>query len=93
MNFELPEHVKDTAAALRAAEPQAPKQMKALLIQAATELDTLRHAASDVSSELSAASNFRVSAMDTNSRAEEVARNITAIMRSSVERLRAALGD
>lgn len=93
MTFEFPEPVKDTAAALRAAEPQAPKAMKALLVQAAQELEALRTAAIDCVQELNAAANLKVSAMDTNSRVDEVARHINAILKSSCERLRAALGD
>lgn len=89
MTFELPDKYENTADALRALEPQAPKALKAVLIQAADELDDWQRVATDVVRELGEAATLRIGMMDSLSRADEVARQIKTTLTTAASRLRA----
>lgn len=94
MAFTFNDTPPDIAATLReleAAERKLPSAAKALLIMAATTLEDQRKLLEDISSELSAASNLRVGMMDSQSRADEVARHIKSMMASLDRRIRELL--
>jgi hypothetical protein len=91
MTFAFPENEKDTAAALRAAEPQAPKHIKALLIQAANELEDFERVATDAVRELTEAADLRIGMMDSQSRADDVTKQIRTTLTSIASRFRALL--
>lgn len=55
-------------------------------------LDLLRETADEVCNELTAVSHLRVGAMDTNARADEINRQLSGALTSSVLKLRSALG-
>lgn len=59
-------------------------------LQAKYEL--LREAADEACNELTAVSHLRVGAMDTNARADEINRQLSGALTSSVLKLRSALG-
>lgn len=89
MTFEFPEHCDDTAAALRACESQAPKQMKELVIRAANELEDFHRVSADAARELDEAASLRIGQMDSQSRADEVSRQVRTTLASVASRLRA----
>lgn len=91
MTFEFPEPSKDTGAALRAAAPQAPKQMKALLIRAANELEDFERVATDAVRELTEAAALKIGMMDSQSRADDVTRQIRTTLTSIAGRFRALI--
>lgn len=91
MGFALPDDAVNTAAALRTLEPQAPKSLKAVMIQAATELDDLRRFVSDAAIELEAAAALRIGQMDSQSRADEVSRAVRLTLNSVAARARQLL--
>lgn len=81
MGFALPvDDVADTAQSLRDLEPQAPKALKAVLIQAANELDDLKRLVRDGAQQLELAASLKVGQMDSQSRADEVATQIRMTM-------------
>lgn len=88
MTFEFPEDVVDTAAQLRGFEPQAPKQMKHVMIAAASELDLLKAVAREAIETLDEAVCLRVGAMDSDSRAQDVSRQVQMAMKGVADRLR-----
>lgn len=88
MAFEFPEKWSDCAAALRELEPQAPKGLKALMIQAANELDNWKRVAQDAARMLEEASNLRTGQMASQSRVDEVQRQVHLTMTDIASRFR-----
>ncbi len=91
MTFTLSDEPADIATELRTLEADERKlspTAKALLVMAAAALEDQRKLLEDISSELSAASNLRVGMMDSQSRADEVARHIKSLMVSLDQRIR-----
>lgn len=88
MGFALPDDVPDTAQALRDIEQQLPKQHRALILQAATELDTLKRVVADGAHELERAAALRAGQMDSQSRSDEIARDVRMTMTSLAQRMR-----
>lgn len=91
MKFEAPVTVLDTAAALREQEPTAPKALRALMIQAADELDDCHRLMADAGVELELAASLRVGAMDSESKAMEVSKQVRLTLTAVAARLRDAL--
>ena len=91
LTFQLSDDVSNLPDALRAAEPQAPKQIKPLMLQAANELHDWQRVASDVVRELTEAAELRAGLMDSESRAAEVQRQVRQTMTGAAARLRALL--
>lgn len=94
MTFKLSDEPADIAAALRSLEADERKlspTAKALIVMAATELDDQRKLLQDISTELSAASKMHVGMMDSQSRADEVARHIKSTMVSLDARIKELL--
>lgn len=89
MTFELPEEPTDAASQLRSFEPQAPKQMKAAMIAAAAQLEANTRLMADCAAELEEAAKLRVGFMDSDSRAEQVTRQVRTTLESVAARLRA----
>lgn len=89
MKFEVPVTVANTADALRDSEATAPKHLKALLIQAANELEDYRKLIDDAGLELELAGSLRIGAMDSESRAMDVAKQVSLTVKSVAERMRA----
>lgn len=87
--FSLPDDSPDIAQALRDLEPQAPKAMKATLLQAANELNAFKRLCSEGAEELELAASLRAGQMDSQSRADEVASQVRQTIRSVAERMRA----
>lgn len=88
MAFQLPDDVADTAGALRELEAQAPKAIKPLMLQAANELDKWRQLAATIAGELEEASRLRIGQMDTQSKTDEIVRQIQTVLTTAAERLR-----
>lgn len=74
--FALPDDTADLAQALEDAEPQAPKQIKPLLLQAARELRGIRTTAGQSAEALDHAASLRAGQMDSQSRHDEIARQV-----------------
>ncbi len=89
MQFALPEQVPDVAESLRALEAQAPKSLKATMLQAADELVALRRAASESAQALELASTLRAGLNDSESRHEDVQREIRLTLTQVAAKLRA----
>lgn len=89
MKFELPTDTPDTAALLRELEPQAPKALKAVLIQAARELDDLKRLMADGAEQLALATALRIGQMDSASKAYEITEQIRLTVTGLAERMRA----
>lgn len=87
MSFVLPDDAADLSQALRDAEAQAPKPLKALLIQAATELDAHKRLHEECAEELQLALSLRVGHMDSESRVVEVTNEIRATLERVIGRL------
>lgn len=90
MQFALPEQVLDAAESLRALEPQAPKPLKATMLQAANELTALKRAASESAQALELAATLKAGFMDSDSKHDEVAREIRLTLTSVAAKLRLA---
>lgn len=88
MGFALPADVTDLTVELRNAEAQAPKHIKHLLVQAAQELESLRKLMRDGAEQLELAASLRVGQMDSQSRADEVARQVRLTMQDLAARMR-----
>jgi hypothetical protein len=86
--FSLPDESADVAQALRDLEPQAPKAIKAVMLQAATELDAFRRLCEEGAQELELAANLRAGQMDSQSRADEIANQVRQTLRSVAARMR-----
>lgn len=84
MVFKLPDTVPDIAATLRDYEMQTnlklPIGVRQAMIAAADRLDDQRTLLEDIVTELDAAAALKVGFMDSQSRADEVARNIKATL-------------
>jgi hypothetical protein len=88
MGFALPADVADLSTELRNAEAQAPKHIKHLLIQAADELHDLKQLMVDGAQQLELAISLRVGQMDSQSRADEVARQVRMTLEQLAARMR-----
>lgn len=88
MHFALPDDSADLAQSLRDAEPQAPKHLKALLIQAAQFIDAVKRMAPELANTLDLAASLRVGQMDSQSRADDVANQVRITLMSIAARLR-----
>lgn len=88
MGFALPADVTDLSTELRSAEAQAPKHIKHLLIQAADEIDDLKRLMHDGAEQLALAASLKVGQMDSQSRADEVARQVRITMQQLAARMR-----
>lgn len=88
MHFALPDDSADLAQSLRDAEPQAPKHLKPLLIQAAQFIDAVKRVAPELANTLDTAASLRVGQMDSQSRADDVANQVRITLMSTAARLR-----
>ena len=87
--FALPDDSTDLAQALEDAEPQAPKHLKLVLLQAARELRAFRAAAVESIEALDLAASLRAGQMDSQSRHDEIARQVRLTLVDVATRLRA----
>lgn len=95
MGFALPADTPaDTATLLRELEACAPnptpKNIRAVMIQAATELEAHQRLFEDAARELDEAAALRVGQMDSQSRADEMARQVRMTMVDLARRMRQA---
>lgn len=90
MTFALPDSPTDTASALRELEAQAPKHIKALMIQAAKELEDWHHKAANAVMVLDEANRLRVGQMDSESKAIEINRQVKLAISNVADMLRRA---
>lgn len=88
MQFALPDEIPNTVDALRALEAQAPKALKATMLQAADELSTLRRCASESAQALELAATLKAGFMDSDSRHEDVQREIRMTLIQVANKLR-----
>lgn len=89
MKFELAEQHTDLPTTLRELEPQAPKQIKPALIEAAQELERWRNIARECADQLEEAARLKSGLMDSESRQIEVQRQIRMTLEQVAARLRA----
>ena len=89
MQFALPDEVLNTSDSLRALEPQAPKPLKATILAAADELDSLTRAALESAEALELAATLKAGAMDSESRHLQVAQEINLTLKQIAAKLRA----
>jgi hypothetical protein len=87
--FRLPDDSTDLAQALEAAEPQAPKLIKPLLMQAARELRAFKTPISECAEALELAASLRAGQMDSQSRHDEIARQVRLTLTDVAAKLRA----
>lgn len=87
MSFEI-EITTDIFEKLRDLEPQAPKHIKPVMLQAANELNYRRMVMQDVADELEAAANLKIGTMDSPSRIFDITQHIRSALMNGVERLR-----
>lgn len=87
--FALPEDTADLAQALQDAEPQAPKGLKPLLLQAARELRAFKEVAGESAEALELAASLRAGQMDSQSRHDEIARQVRLTLVDVAAKLRA----
>ena len=90
MTFET-EPRPDLSWELRDWEPRAPRDLKAILIQASDKLDDLAALLEAGAMELELAASLRVGQMDSQSKADEVNRQVRLTLTGLAERMRAAL--
>jgi hypothetical protein len=88
MHFSPPDDSTELAQSLRDAEPQAPKALRPLLIQAAQFIEHIKRVAPELAQSLDVAASMRVGQMDSQSRADEVAREVRLSLQSVSARLR-----
>jgi hypothetical protein len=88
MHFSPPDDSTDLAQSLRDAEPQAPKNLKPLLIQAAHFVEHIKRVAPELAQSLDLAASMRVGQMDSQSRADDVANQVRITLMSTAARLR-----
>lgn len=93
MGFALPaDPALDTASLLRELEASAPnptpKSIRAAMIQAASELEDHKKLFQDAAQELELAASLRVGQMDSQSRADEVARQVRMTLTQLARRMR-----
>ena len=89
MQFALPEDVQNTADSLRALEAQAPKSLKATMLQAANELDAFRRCMEESAQALDLAATLKAGFMDSDSKHQEIAREIRLTLTQVAAKLRA----
>lgn len=87
--FKLPDDSADLAQALEDAEPQAPKLIKPLLLQAARELRAAKETAGRAAEALELAASLRAGQMDSQSRHDEIARQVRLTLVNVAATLRA----
>jgi sugar-specific transcriptional regulator TrmB len=88
VTFELPPERSETAAQLRKLEPQASRDLKPVVIQAAQELEAWRNLAKDVANQLEEVARIRMSVMASTSMVEEMQRGVRRTLDEAVRRLR-----
>lgn len=88
MHFVPPDDSTDLAQSLRDAEPQAPKHLKPLLIQAAQFIEHVKRSAPELAQSLDIAASLRCGQMDSQSRADELANQVRITLMSTAARLR-----
>jgi multidrug resistance efflux pump len=86
--FKLPDDSTDFEQALEAAEPQAPKPLKVLLLQAARELRAHRQLFGELAETLEHAASLRAGQMASQSRCDEIANEVRQALVSVAARLR-----
>jgi len=86
--FRLPDDLADTAQALLDLEPQAPKALKPVLLQAARELRANHDIASELAEALEHAASLRAGQMASQSRCDEIANEVRQTLVSVASRLR-----
>ena len=89
MQFALPEEVPNTVDSLRALEAQAPKSIKAVMLQAADELQAFKRLAHDSALALELASTLKAGFMDSDNKHAEIAREIKLTLTQVAAKLRA----
>ncbi len=87
--FKLPDDAS-LAQALEDAEPQAPKAIKPLLLQAARELRAHKELSSELAEMLELAASLRAGQMASQSKCDEIANEVRATLVSVAARLRSA---
>jgi hypothetical protein len=95
MTFEAPESRTDTATHLRDLEQDAPKptskEIRAAMIQAAKELEDWRRLAEDASRELDEAASIHISQLASQSKVDEIQRQVKLTLQGLAQRFRAKL--
>lgn len=86
--FVLPADRTDTATLLRSLEAQAPKHIKTALVQAAQELEDWQKLADRAARELDEASRLSAGQMASQSRHDEIARQVKLTMTSLAQTFR-----
>lgn len=86
--FKLPDDV-DTAQALRDIEQRLPKQHRALILQAASELAAVKETAALCAELLDIAASLRAGQMDSQSRHDEIAIQVRLTLADVAAKLRA----
>lgn len=92
MNFKLPDEPVDLSIALREIETSRgalSADAKAVLIMAASALEDFKRERDDAVRDLEAAAAMRTGQMDSQSRLDEVARQIRVTLTTVAQRLRA----
>lgn len=89
MQFALPADIPNTAESLRTLEPQAPKSVKAAMLQAADELDAYQRACFESAEALELAATLKAGFMDSDSKHESVAREVRLTLTQIAAKLRA----
>ena len=89
MQFALPDEIPNTIDSLRALEAQAPKPLKATMLQAADELSSYKLACYESALALELASTLKAGHMDSETKHLEVAREIRLTLTQVAARLRA----
>lgn len=88
MTFQMPADNTDTASVLRDLEPQAPKNIKSIMIKAAQELEDYKSLCDDVANLLTESSALKIGQMDSQSRADEITTIIKNSVAGAIDRLR-----
>lgn len=91
MKFELPEEIGDISSALMDLEPQAPKNLKPVIVKAAQDIRNMREVIKTVAMQLEQAAVMRVGQMDSQSRADEVVKIISMTLSTCASSLRSVL--
>jgi len=87
--FKLPDDVADIAQALRDIEQQLPKPHRALILQAANELTSLKQAVSTAAEALELAASLKAGQMSSQSRCDEIADQVRRTLVDVAANLRA----
>lgn len=80
MTFKFDEPIADIAVTLRELEPQAPKHIKAVMLQASAKLDAYQELCRAGARDLEHAASLRIGMMDSQSRADEISRTVRNTM-------------